>query len=191
MLSILLCVLVILSPVSKAWSSSFSQSQSSSQIFETTNASTVTGRLDSGLVVLNEAPTGETTFIDVPMDHLYFQSIEALYQAGYTQGCSTEPMMYCPEEILNRALNYDFMIGINGIATFKNSKLGEVVKSIPKDRLLLETDAPYLAPVPYRGKRNESSYLVEIAGKIAEIYELTKEEIGKLSSRNAENMFKI
>ena len=92
---------------------------------------------------------------------------------------------------LKKALSYDFMIGINGIATFKNSNLGEVVKSIPRDRLLLETDAPYLAPVPYRGKRNESSYLVEIAAKIAEIHNLTKEEIGKITSRNAGQLFQI
>jgi len=95
------------------------------------------------------------------------------------------------EETLKKALSYDFMIGINGIATFKNSNLAEVVKSIPRDRLLLETDAPYLAPVPYRGKRNESSYLVEIAAKVAEIHNLTKEEIGKITSRNAGKLFQI
>ncbi len=95
------------------------------------------------------------------------------------------------EEDLKKALSYDFMIGINGIATFKNSNLGGVVKSIPKDRLLLETDAPYLAPVPYRGKRNESLYLVEIAAKIAEIYNLTKEEIGTITSHNAQQLFQI
>ena len=95
------------------------------------------------------------------------------------------------EETLQKALSYDFMIGINGIATFKNSNLAEVVKSIPMDRLLLETDAPYLAPVPYRGKRNESSYLVEIAAKVAEIHNLTKEEIGKITSRNAGQLFQI
>ena len=94
-------------------------------------------------------------------------------------------------EVLKKALSYDFMIGINGIATFKNSNLGEAVKSIPKDRLLLETDAPYLAPVPHRGKRNESSYLVEIAAKIAEIYNLTKEEIGKITSHNAGQLFQM
>lgn len=94
-------------------------------------------------------------------------------------------------EELNKILSYNFMIGINGIVTFKNSNLGELVKSIPKNRLLLETDAPYLAPVPYRGKRNESSYLVEIAARVAEIYNLTKEEIGEISSRNTEQLFQI
>ena len=90
---------------------------------------------------------------------------------------------------LEKALSYDFMIGINGIVTFKNSNLGEVVQSIPKDRLLLETDAPFLAPVPHRGKRNESSYLVHIAAKIAGIYNLTLEEVEEMTSRNAEQLF--
>lgn len=92
---------------------------------------------------------------------------------------------------LEKALSFNFMIGINGIATFKNSNLADVVRSIPEDRLLLETDAPFLAPVPFRGKRNESSYLVNIADKVAEIYNLTKEEIGKITSENAENLFAL
>ena len=64
---------------------------------------------------------------------------------------------------LNRALSYDFFIGINGIVTFKNSNLGEVVRHIPMNRLLLETDSPFLAPVPFRGKRNEPSYILHTA----------------------------
>ena len=90
---------------------------------------------------------------------------------------------------LEKALSYDFMIGINGIVTFKNSNLGSVVQSIPKDRLLLETDAPFLAPVPYRGKRNESRYIINIAVKVAEIFNLTLEEVARLTSRNADKMF--
>ena len=92
---------------------------------------------------------------------------------------------------LERALSYNFMIGINGIVTFKNSNLGEVVRKIPTDRLLLETDAPFLAPVPYRGKRNESSYLLETASKVAEIHNLSKEEIARITSTNAELLFRL
>ena len=95
-----------------------------------------------------------------------------------------------PDE-LERALSYNFMIGINGILTFKNSNLGEVVKAIPANRLLLETDSPFLAPVPYRGKRNESSYLVETAVKVAEIYNLSKEEVARVTSTNAEQLFRL
>ncbi|MCK4880558.1 MAG: TatD family hydrolase [Bacteroidales bacterium] len=95
-----------------------------------------------------------------------------------------------PDE-LERALSYNFMIGINGIVTFKNSNLSEVVRAIPTNRLLLETDSPFLAPVPYRGKRNESSYLVETAEKAAEIYNLTKEEVAMITSSNAEQLFRL
>ena len=90
---------------------------------------------------------------------------------------------------LERALSYGFMIGINGIVTFRNSRLGEVVRSVPSDRLLLETDAPFLAPVPHRGKRNESSYLVHIADRVGEIFNLSGEEIGALTTRNALALF--
>ena len=92
---------------------------------------------------------------------------------------------------LERALSYNFMIGINGIVTFKNSNLGEVVRAIPTNRLLLETDSPFLAPAPYRGKRNESSYLVKTAAKAAEIYNLTKEEVARITSSNAEQLFRL
>lgn len=94
-------------------------------------------------------------------------------------------------EDLKKALTYNFMIGINGIVTFKNSGLDEVVRNIPINRILLETDAPFLAPVPFRGKRNESSYLFKTAAKVAEIYNLTQEEIGQITSRNAQELFQI
>lgn len=94
-------------------------------------------------------------------------------------------------EELERALSLDFMIGINGIVTFKNSGLDQVVRHIPTDRLLLETDAPFLAPVPYRGKRNESSYLLYTAGKVAEIFNLTVEEIATITTANAELLFRL
>jgi TatD DNase family protein len=92
---------------------------------------------------------------------------------------------------LDRALSYNFMIGINGIVTFRNSNLDEVVRAIPTNRLLLETDAPFLAPVPYRGKRNESSYLVGIASKVAEIHNLTIEEVAGITSYNSEQLFRL
>jgi TatD DNase family protein len=94
-------------------------------------------------------------------------------------------------EDLQRALSYGFMIGINGIVTFKNSELAEVVESIPSEKLLLETDSPFLAPHPFRGRRNESSYLTEIAKKIAEIYNLNQEDIARITTRNAEKLFRL
>ncbi len=83
----------------------------------------------------------------------------------------------------------NFYLGINGVVTFKNAKLSTVLQDIPLDRLVLETDAPYLTPVPYRGKRNESSYIILVAQKLSEIYHITLEEIGKVTSRNALQLF--
>lgn len=93
------------------------------------------------------------------------------------------------EAELEKALSLGFMVGINGIVTFRNSGLDRVVKELPPDRLLLETDAPFLAPHPHRGKRNESAYLVRIAEKAAEIYNLTVEEIGRITTENALRLF--
>ncbi len=94
-------------------------------------------------------------------------------------------------EELDQALSYGFMIGINGIVTFKNSGLAGLVPMIPVEKILLETDAPFLAPAPYRGKRNESSFLVNVAQRVAEIYNFTIEEIGALTTRNAEQLFQL
>jgi len=93
------------------------------------------------------------------------------------------------EAELGKALGYGFMIGINGIVTFKNSGLDQVVKHLPHDRIVLETDAPFLAPHPFRGKRNESTYLVRIAEKVAEIFDLNIEKLESISSANALRLF--
>ncbi|PKQ67171.1 hydrolase TatD [Labilibaculum manganireducens] len=90
-----------------------------------------------------------------------------------------------------KAIGFGFLLGINGIVTFKNSGLDKTVGSIGLDHLILETDAPYLAPVPKRGKRNESSYLVHIASKLSEIYQLSLDEVAKTTSANAEKLFNI
>jgi TatD DNase family protein len=83
----------------------------------------------------------------------------------------------------------DFWVGINGVITFKNSGLAETVKNCPKDKVILETDAPYLAPVPFRGKRNESSYLALVAEKLSEVWEISPEEISRITSSNANHLF--
>jgi TatD DNase family protein len=82
-----------------------------------------------------------------------------------------------------------FKLGIGGIVTFKNSNLAEVVKSVGLEHIVLETDSPYLAPVPYRGKRNESSYIRIIAGKIAEIKKINIEEVAEITTKNAVQLF--
>ena len=84
-----------------------------------------------------------------------------------------------------------FMIGINGVVTFKKSTLPEVLKEVPLTRLVLETDSPYLAPVPYRGKRNETSYVKRVAVKLAELYGIEIGEVERQTTENALKVFKI
>ncbi len=84
-----------------------------------------------------------------------------------------------------------FKIGINGVVTFKKSALPDIIQAADPDMLLLETDAPYLAPAPYRGKRNELSYLYETAKKTADIFGMTINELAKLTKKNTLELFNI
>ena len=95
-------------------------------------------------------------------------------------------------EQANHILNYEgFKLGIGGVLTFKNSGLDKVVQELELKDLVLETDSPYLAPAPFRGKRNESAYLMHVADKLSDIYELPLEEIAKQTTKNALEVFKI
>lgn len=87
--------------------------------------------------------------------------------------------------------NFNFYLGIGGIVSFKKSGVDNVVKIIGTDHIVLETDSPYLSPVPFRGKRNESSYIYFIAEKIADISNLSLEKIAEITTRNAYNLFRI
>lgn len=84
-----------------------------------------------------------------------------------------------------------FMIGINGVVTFKKSTLPEVLQEVPLTKLVLETDSPYLAPVPFRGKRNETSYVKRVAVKLAELYGREIGEVERQTTENALKVFKI
>jgi len=94
-------------------------------------------------------------------------------------------------EQAQKVISLGFKIGIGGVVTFKNSGLDKVVKEINLEHIVLETDSPFLAPVPYRGKRNESSYIFYIAKKIAEIKNLTVEEVAETTTNNAGSLFKF
>lgn len=95
-------------------------------------------------------------------------------------------------EIYERARHYgDFSVGIGGVVTFKNASVAKALERIPLEKILLETDAPYLAPVPFRGKRNESAYLPLIARKVADIKGLPLQEIENITTHNAETLFGI
>ena len=85
----------------------------------------------------------------------------------------------------------DWYIGIGGVLTYKKASIAETVKEIPLDRILLETDCPYLTPVPFRGKRNESSYIPHIAARLSEILGKGIEEIAETTTANAEKLFRI
>ena len=94
-------------------------------------------------------------------------------------------------EDAHRAIDLGFLLGIGGVVTFKKSSMAEVVGKIGTEYLVLETDAPYLAPVPYRGKRNESSYIPCIAAKIAEILGVDTKKVEETTTNNAMNLFNL
>jgi len=94
-------------------------------------------------------------------------------------------------EDAKKAIGLGFKLGIGGVVTFPKAKLTEIVKEVSLDHIVLETDSPYLAPVPYRSKRNESAYITYIAQKIAEIKEVDIPTVANISTKNASELFKI
>jgi TatD DNase family protein len=94
-------------------------------------------------------------------------------------------------EQANRAINLGFNLGIGGVVTFKNGGIDKFLNKIDMKNIVLETDAPYLSPVPHRGKRNESFYVTYILKKISELYGLNEQEIAKITSKNALEIFNI
>ena len=89
------------------------------------------------------------------------------------------------------AVEMGFVLGIGGVVTFKNSSLAEIVRSVPLTSIVLETDAPYLAPTPYRGKRNESSYLALVAEKVAQLKEKSLDTVARVTTDTARRIFGI
>ena len=92
-------------------------------------------------------------------------------------------------EQAKRAIDLNFLLGIGGVVTFKNGKIDQFLHEIPLEKIVLETDSPYLAPVPHRGKRNESSYLDLVVGKLVNIYNKDFAEIDRITSENAHRIF--
>jgi TatD DNase family protein len=84
-----------------------------------------------------------------------------------------------------------FLLGIGGVITYKKSHLPDVLREIPLEYLVLETDAPFLPPVPYRGQRNESAYIYEIALKLADIKQLTLDVVARVTTENAKKLFRL
>ena len=90
-----------------------------------------------------------------------------------------------------QAISFNMKLGIGGVVTFKNGKIDQFLKEINLKHIVLETDSPYLAPIPYRGKRNESSYLVNVADKLAQLYGCSITEIAEITTANSKAVFGI
>ena len=103
-------------------------------------------------------------------------------------------VMHCftgTEEEAKVYLDLGFHLGLGGVTTYKNCAVKDYLCNIPLDRIVLETDAPYLSPIPHRGQRNEPAFLVDTANKIADIYQKTLEEIAEITTNNVNNIFDI
>jgi TatD DNase family protein len=92
---------------------------------------------------------------------------------------------------LDSVLSYNFYVSFTGVITFKNANYDQLIKHVPLENLLLETDSPFLTPVPFRGKRNEPSYVTHVADKIAQVKDIPVEELAKITTENARNLFKL
>ncbi|MBL6648300.1 MAG: TatD family hydrolase [Flavobacteriaceae bacterium] len=91
----------------------------------------------------------------------------------------------------NKAISLGFLLGIGGVVTFKNGGIDKFLNQIDLKHIVLETDSPYLAPVPFRGKRNESSYIIYVLEKLSELYKIPKEEIALVTTNNAKKLFSL
>lgn len=122
-------------------------------------------------------------------------SVDDAYRAVFQileNHADTRGIMHCFSGTLDdarRAVEMGFMLGIGGTVTYKKSTLPDIVREIPLDHLLLETDAPYLAPVPYRGRRNESAYVAVVADKVAEVKGIATDEVAEATTLNAKRLF--
>ena len=94
-------------------------------------------------------------------------------------------------EEAQRAIDLGFVLGIGGVVTFKNGAIDKFLHKIELKNIVLETDSPYLTPNPFRGKRNESSYIIHVLEKLSEIYGISKEKIAEFTSKNAEKVFRL
>lgn len=94
-------------------------------------------------------------------------------------------------EQAEKAISYNMKLGIGGVVTFKNGKIDKFLNKIGIEHIVLETDAPYLAPAPYRGKRNDPVYLLKVIEKLALVYEMTIEQIAEITTENSKNVFGV
>ena len=94
-------------------------------------------------------------------------------------------------EQAHQAISYNMKLGIGGVSTFKNGKIDQFLNEIDLKHIVLETDAPYLAPTPFRGKRNESAYIIKVLEKLATIYQMPEETLAEITTENSKSIFKV
>jgi len=94
-------------------------------------------------------------------------------------------------EQAHRAISYNMKLGIGGVVTFKNGKIDQFLNQIDLEHIVIETDSPYLAPKPFRGKRNESAYIIKVLEKLSELYNLPQENISEITTQNSKDVFNI
>lgn len=115
-------------------------------------------------------------------------------KAAHPKGDNMSGIFHCfggPKWLGDEIMDLGFYIGIGGTLTFKNGGVPDAIKGIPLERIILETDAPYLAPVPHRGKRNEPAYVVQVAEKLAEERKMSLEEVSGATTETARRLFKL
>lgn len=132
---------------------------------------------------------------DLPVVIHSRNSIDECIQAvKQNQNGNLKGVFHCFSGTIEQArqiTDLEFYLGIGGVVTFKNSGLDKVVKEVEIKHIVLETDSPYLAPVPFRGKRNECSYLKYVVEKLAEVKNISREEIAAVTTNNAKELFKL
>ena len=94
-------------------------------------------------------------------------------------------------EQAKKAISYNLKLGIGGVVTFKNGKIDQFLNEIPLEHIVVETDAPYLAPTPFRGKRNETSFITKVVDKLSDIYQISPEEVAEITTKNSKDIFGI
>jgi len=132
---------------------------------------------------------------DLPIVIHCRDAFDEIFEILYKENCpKLRGVFHCftgTLEQAKRAIDLDFVLGIGGVVTFKNGGIDKFLNQIDLKHIVLETDSPYLAPVPFRGKRNESSYIIHVVEKLSEIYGLSKEEIAHITTKNAEKVFAL
>lgn len=151
--------------------------------------------LDLPVIIHNRDATADT--LQIVKEHINSQSTDNCQSIVNRQSVNSQSLrgvIHCfsgSAEVAQQWLDMGMYLGIGGVLTFKNSKLAENLAKVPLERLLLETDGPYLAPTPHRGERNEPILMRFVAMKLAEIYKCTPQEVIEVTSANSRKLFRL